>query len=544
MPYTPFNSNNSNRAMHRAPENGQFSAMPPYSTFNPNNINRIMHSAPLNEPTPTMPPHNTFYPNNGQPSAMPLYTPFNSNNVNRAMHRAPGTGQPSAMPLYTPFNSNIKNETAHRAPETGQPSAMPLYTPFNSNNNDNNNNNNRAMKRAPETGQPSSMPLYTPFNSNSNKAQHRAPVSDQYSTIPVSNTFNNNNRDAHRAIKTEQSSSMPLSHTLNSNDSKRVAHRTSENDQPSTMPLYNPFNSYNHKAMHRALENDEIISLIGSRIPLFELQVLHNTCDPIRVWDPRPLMRCTRVSRRWRRVLLPILWGTYDFQFMNEVIPAHTLADNMHRVRRLSLMDLQHKKYADLWSALSHLDQLTHLELHYPIFPVKKLFGNKPPILRELLMSGSVSLVHPFLLVFLERQTDLRTLEITRMSFTKDQWTAVMSGKDNLQKLSILRQTVIQGYEDPQPGKKGAAPNVGAAVKAESAGAAAKTEPASATVKAEPASVSAVVKAEPAVVKAEPSSATGSSALVATTESSSSENADFGPLPIKHLCMLDNQLSQ
>ncbi|KAF9086312.1 hypothetical protein BGX23_008984, partial [Mortierella sp. AD031] len=402
---------------------------------------------------------------------------------------------------------------------------MPLYTPYNSN------NIGRAMHRAPETGQAPTMPLYKPYNSNNNnRAQYRAPVSDQTSTMPVSNTLNainNDNGEAYRAIKTEQSSLMPLSHTFNSNDSKRVAHRTPGNDQPPITPLYNPFNSHNHTVMHRALKNDEIISLIGSRIPLFELQVIHETCDPIRVWNPRLLMRCTRVSRRWRRVLLPILWETYDLQFMEEVIPAHTLTDNMHRVRRLSLLDFEHKKHKDLWSALSHLDRLTHLELHYPVFTVKKLFGNRPPKLSELLMSGTVSLVRPSLLVFLKRQTGLRTLQVTRMVITKDQWTAVMMGKDNLQKLSILRRTMIQGYEDPQLGKKGTAPNAGAAVKA---------KPASETTKAEPASASAVVKAEP-------SSATGLSALVATTESSSSEDTDFGPLLIKHLCMLDNQLS-
>jgi len=98
--------------------------------------------------------------------------------------------------------------------------------------------------------------------------------------------------------------------------------------------------------------------------------------------------------------------------------PLDVLRKNMHLVRNLSLLDTNNKRCPQLWEALHQHGYIHRLEVHDEIFPVKRLIDPMGHTLSELKLSGNCTRMHPFLLIFVETQEHLRTLELTRFEFT------------------------------------------------------------------------------------------------------------------------------
>ncbi|KAG0239790.1 hypothetical protein BGX31_002500 [Mortierella sp. GBA43] len=80
------------------------------------------------------------------------------------------------------------------------------------------------------------------------------------------------------------------------------------------------------------LEIPEIIAMVGLHIPLVKKKYQTHPFDPAiitttSVFAPQDLLACTAVSRKWRWILLPALWRTYDGALMRYV-PLHVLQEN------------------------------------------------------------------------------------------------------------------------------------------------------------------------------------------------------------------------
>ncbi|KAG9061800.1 hypothetical protein KI688_006951 [Linnemannia hyalina] len=196
----------------------------------------------------------------------------------------------------------------------------------------------------------------------------------------------------------------------------------------------------------RALMIPEIVMVIRSFLPLFERAEsgLHGL---VTKWNPDHLLSATAVCKVWRQTLTPVLWQIYDFANMDWV-PSSVLTQNIRHVRHLSLLDTKHKKNADLWEALTHHKHINKLEVHDAVFSVKRLLGPNAQNMKELKVSGNCTRMHPFLLLFVERQVALQSLELTRVKITKSDWTRIVYNKPHLKKLIISQQCEFVGFED------------------------------------------------------------------------------------------------
>ncbi|KAG0050626.1 hypothetical protein BGZ83_004592 [Gryganskiella cystojenkinii] len=72
------------------------------------------------------------------------------------------------------------------------------------------------------------------------------------------------------------------------------------------------------------LEIPEVIAMVGQQIPLNRQETHTDLFSPATtttrtVFAPRDLVACTAVSRKWRWVLLPVLWRHYDGPLMRNV---------------------------------------------------------------------------------------------------------------------------------------------------------------------------------------------------------------------------------
>ncbi|KAF9549104.1 hypothetical protein EC957_004742 [Mortierella hygrophila] len=184
----------------------------------------------------------------------------------------------------------------------------------------------------------------------------------------------------------------------------------------------------------------EILMLIASYLPLFDVRDNGRYYHAVDIWDPKPLLRAATVCKTWRQVFTSVLWRTYDLAIMENIVPLDVLHRNIHLVRNLSLFDKKHKKHAPLWDALQGHEHIEKLEVHEPVFPVKKLLGPKNHNLGELKLSGTSERMHPFLMIFVERQVHLKSLELTRFKFTASDWKRIISNKPHLLKLTIAQQ--------------------------------------------------------------------------------------------------------
>ncbi|KAG0294784.1 hypothetical protein BGZ96_000450 [Linnemannia gamsii] len=98
----------------------------------------------------------------------------------------------------------------------------------------------------------------------------------------------------------------------------------------------------------------------------------------------------------------------------------------------------------------AHIDRL---EVYDLVFPVKKLIGSKNHTLSELKLTGNCERMHPFLLIFVERQTHLQSLELTRFQFTASDWKRITTNKPHLRKLVISEQCEFvdhKTFDDPK----------------------------------------------------------------------------------------------
>lgn len=207
----------------------------------------------------------------------------------------------------------------------------------------------------------------------------------------------------------------------------------------------------------KALMIPEIVSLIGSHLPLFDRRYEAPRYRFVDIWDPKPLLRAGAVCRLWHNVLTRILWKTYDLGIMEKKVPLDVLARNIKLVRNLSLLDRKHRKHTALWDTLIEHAHIDCLEINDSVFPVKKLLGQRDHTLAELNLSGNCERIHPFLLIFVERQVCLRSLELTCFQFTASDWKRIMTNKPHLRKLIISQQCEFLDYktfDDPEVDKK------------------------------------------------------------------------------------------
>ncbi|KAF9212070.1 hypothetical protein BGZ59_007262 [Podila verticillata] len=77
-----------------------------------------------------------------------------------------------------------------------------------------------------------------------------------------------------------------------------------------------------------ALDIPEILVKIGHAIPQFSTYVTVR-------YSPKQILRCTRVSRLWYNVMMPLVWHSFDDSVMN-VVPVHVLKQNAHWIRVLN----------------------------------------------------------------------------------------------------------------------------------------------------------------------------------------------------------------
>ncbi|KAK3835576.1 MAG: hypothetical protein J3R72DRAFT_451538 [Linnemannia gamsii] len=201
------------------------------------------------------------------------------------------------------------------------------------------------------------------------------------------------------------------------------------------------------KSRDRALMIPEIISQIGSYLPLFQKRFESGLFSFVEYWDPKHLLNAGAVCRMWHNVLTPLLWKTYDLAIMEEKVPFDVLSRNIKHVRSVSLLDQKHRKNTALWNALAEHAHINRLEIHDAVFPVKRLLGPKAHTLVDLKLSGNCTRMHPFLLIFVERQVFLESLELTRLEFTASDWKRILSNKSHIRKLVIDRRCEFLDYK-------------------------------------------------------------------------------------------------
>ncbi|KAG0060029.1 hypothetical protein BGZ90_004232 [Linnemannia elongata] len=194
----------------------------------------------------------------------------------------------------------------------------------------------------------------------------------------------------------------------------------------------------------------EILTLVGSYLPLFERRFEVRRHRFVDIWDPKPLLRAGAVCTTWHDILTPILWWTYDYAIMEEKVPMEVLARYITFVRHLSVVDMRHKKHAPLWDVLIKHKHINCLEIHDAVFPVKRLLGPDAHTLAKLTLSGNCTRMHAFLLIFVERQVHLKSLELTRFHFTASDWKRIITNKPHLRKLTISQQCEFLEHRSEQ----------------------------------------------------------------------------------------------
>ncbi|KAF9298546.1 hypothetical protein BGZ74_009339 [Mortierella antarctica] len=99
-----------------------------------------------------------------------------------------------------------------------------------------------------------------------------------------------------------------------------------------------------------ALDIPEILLKIGHAIPQFSTYVTVR-------YFPKQILRCTRVSRLWYSVMMPLVWHSFHDSVMSAV-PAHVLKQNAHWIR---VLNHQHNFGGQngIFAACQNLVQLT-----------------------------------------------------------------------------------------------------------------------------------------------------------------------------------------
>ncbi|KAG0276126.1 hypothetical protein BGZ95_007986, partial [Linnemannia exigua] len=135
------------------------------------------------------------------------------------------------------------------------------------------------------------------------------------------------------------------------------------------------------------------------------------------------------------------------FEEGRHMVPFGVLARNIKHVRILSLLDMKHRKHASLCEVIKKYSHIERLEIHDAVFSVRKLIGSKNHAMGHLKLSGSCARMPPFLLIFVERQVHLKTLELMRFQFTVSDWKRIITNKPHLRKLVIGQQCEFLDYK-------------------------------------------------------------------------------------------------
>ncbi|KAG0373171.1 hypothetical protein BGX24_012050 [Mortierella sp. AD032] len=90
-----------------------------------------------------------------------------------------------------------------------------------------------------------------------------------------------------------------------------------------------------------ALDLPEILALVGSFIPIWEIGHPNVRVHTKLHYKPAPLCRCLRVSKFWYQILLPILWYGYwtDNKTMVDLIPSEAIAPHCHLLKTLRMYE-------------------------------------------------------------------------------------------------------------------------------------------------------------------------------------------------------------
>ncbi|KAF9906053.1 hypothetical protein EC991_001061 [Linnemannia zychae] len=88
----------------------------------------------------------------------------------------------------------------------------------------------------------------------------------------------------------------------------------------------------------RALELPEILSLVGSFIPIWETEHQHSRDPCCLLFKPAPLCQCLCVSKFWHDTLLPVLWhGYWACNSSMANIPLEVIGRNCHLLKILQV---------------------------------------------------------------------------------------------------------------------------------------------------------------------------------------------------------------
>ncbi|KAI7826158.1 hypothetical protein BC939DRAFT_475855 [Gamsiella multidivaricata] len=186
----------------------------------------------------------------------------------------------------------------------------------------------------------------------------------------------------------------------------------------------------------------EIIAMIGQLIPLTHRATYTDPFNPTRttttfIFAPRDLLACTAVSRAWRRVLLPILWRSYDSALMRYVPLAALQINSVHFQ---SFRDqFGHHHPGPFYS--TNLRRLIISQQHSWTVP----FMLSNPGLQHLTWTG---LGHPFLdreYSALMKLANLRDLCLSNWNLIGRQLALVLCASPQLSRLSL---SSIDGVQD------------------------------------------------------------------------------------------------
>ncbi|ORZ27248.1 hypothetical protein BCR41DRAFT_392578 [Lobosporangium transversale] len=190
------------------------------------------------------------------------------------------------------------------------------------------------------------------------------------------------------------------------------------------------------------LEIPEIIAIVGQQIPLCQKRAYSDpfnltTISTTAVFMPKDLLACTAVSRTWRRILLPILWGSYDGALMRYVSPEVLQANS---VFFRSFRD-QFRHYHPGPFFATNLRQLIISQQHKWAVPF--MFAN--PGLHHLTWTG---FGHPLLdneFSALTSLANLRDLCLSNWNISGRQLALILNASPRLLRLSL---SFVDGVQD------------------------------------------------------------------------------------------------
>ncbi|KAG0326004.1 hypothetical protein BGZ99_010298 [Dissophora globulifera] len=192
------------------------------------------------------------------------------------------------------------------------------------------------------------------------------------------------------------------------------------------------------------LEIPEIIAMVGKFIPLsrrvISTDFFNFTITSTSVFSPYDLLVCTTVSRTWRRILLPILWRSYDGALMRYV-PLAVLQANSVYFR--SFRDQLGHHHSGPFLA-TNLRQLIISQQHDWAVP----FMITNPGLQHLTWTGSGHALLDKEYEALINLTNLGDLCLSNWSLSGQQLALILCASPRLSRLSLSFVDGVQDLKD------------------------------------------------------------------------------------------------